>query len=222
MSESTNNRYQRRQGIWLWVHALSPSVASLIGSLLLAMTVVGLHLLLLSMDPNVAVRQIFGEVNDQVVDNYTGNFLDPIDRTLNTRTLSTLSTALLWGVIGWVIYSVLDFIATTLKEIRISRTDINMPSRDKVVQHPLRRTMFIRLLWRFFVGLLVVVYTVLALPYMAKLFRQDILLMRSSSSMDALEHIALSLLGWIIIFQVYVILLRLFVQRTRVTGEIVY
>ena len=190
--------------------------------MVLAIALVGFHLLLLSNDPNLAVPRIFGEANEQLVQTYTGSFLEPVDRAFGSHTLSTLTTALLWGLVGWVIYAVLDYIVTTVREVRSSDSDITMPGKDKVVRHPLRRTMLIRLLWRFFMGMLVITFTVLAIPFFGRLFGEDTALMQSMQAGEALRHGATAIGGWMVVVHVYVVLFRLFVQRTRVTGEIVF
>lgn len=224
MSQNTNNTnyFQQHQGKWLWLRALLPSTTSLVGSLFFAVTIVGIHLLMLSMNPELAVQRLFGEANDQLIQTYTGSFLEPVDRAFGSQTLSTLTTALLWGTVGWVIYAVLDFIITTVKEVRSADTTIVVPGKDKVIKHPLRRTMFIRLLWRFLMGMLVITFAVLAVPFIGRLFGEDVLLLQSTSAFDAIRHGAISILGWMIILHVYIVLFRLFVQRTRVTGEIVF
>jgi hypothetical protein len=200
-----------------------PSVASLVGSFVLALLFIGIHLLFLSMNPDLVLPHFFRGVNTQLIDTYDTSFLQPLNDAFRNSTLSTLTTALVWGVVGLVIYSVLDFLVTTIKDYKQSGEEVTMPGqKNQLVKHPLRRSFFVRLIWRFFIGMLVIMFTALVLPYVGKLFSQDIMLLRSDEGIDALKHLGIALGGWLLVFHIYVVLLRLFTQRTRVTGEIIY
>lgn len=224
MSENIHLTHSQTTGWRLWIRVLFPSVAGLVGYLMLALFVIGTHLLFLSMNPDLVLPHFFNSgVDSQLVNTYDTSFLQPVNNAFRNDTLSTLTTALLWGFVGWVIYSVLDFTITTIKEVRQSAKEVAMPGqKNQLVQHPLRRLLVIRLLWRFFIGMLVITFTALALPYMGRLFGQDVLVLRSAEGVQALKHLGIAVGGWMIIWHIYAVLMRLFVQRTRVTGEIIY
>ena len=163
-----------------------------------------------------------GSNSDQLAKIYTTSILGPLNRTFGGSALGTLSTAFIWGVTGLVLYTALDFIVTTLKELKASDKDITVPRKDRVVYHPLHQQIVIRLLWRFLVGILLVVATIALHPAISSLFNHDVALLRAASAADMLKHAGIVLAGWAAVFHVYVVLFRLFVLRTRIFGEILY
>ena len=182
----------------------------------------GMHLVLLSQQADLLLPRFVGANNDQLAKIYNSSILDPLNRTFGSNALGTLSTALFWGITGLLLYTVLDFIVSTLKELKASDKDIAMPLKDRVVYHPLHQQLVIRLLWRFFVGMLLVVVTIALQSVISGLFNQDVALLRSVSAVGMLEHAGIVLAGWAAVFHVYVVLFRLFVLRTRIFGEILY
>jgi hypothetical protein len=213
---------QRRGPVWLVFHTLSPSAASLVTSLVLVVLLVGFHLLLLSQDADLLLPHFAGTFNDQLAQEYAINILGPLDRAFGNSIFGTLSTALVWGFLGWAIYAVADFIIINVKDLRESERDITMPLKSQVIRHPLYNQLVIRLLWRFLWGMVLIAVTIALQPVVANLFRHDIALLRSPSATEMLRHAGIVLGGWLAIFQLYVVLFRLFVLRTRVFGEIIY
>ena len=201
---------------------LAPSAGSLIGSVVFAVGIVAFHMLLLSQQADLLLPHFTGTMNDQLAEVYATAVLGPIDRAFDSSLLSTLTTAFVWGVVGWVIYAVVDYLVVRSRELRNSNRDITVPLKNQVVHSPLHHQIVIRLLWRFLMGLLLILLTVLLQPVVAKLFEQDVLFLRADSPFQMLRHIGISLGGWLIILHVYVMLFRLFVLRTRVFGEIIY
>lgn len=214
--------YQKRSSLWVFFHALLPSAASLIGGMLFALLIMGLHLLLLSRQPDLFLPHFAGAANDQLAKVYSSSILGPLDNAFGNSAFGVLSTAVVWGFFGWAVYGLLDFVIGTVNDLRSSGHDINIQTGERVVRHPLHRQMVIRLSWRFLVGMLVIVATLALQPLVSELFDQDIALLRSASASDMLSHLGLALLGWAVVCHIYVVLLRLFVLRTRLTGEILY
>lgn len=188
----------------------------------MAVAIASMHILLLSQQPDLLLPHFTGTANDQLIELYTTAVLGPLDKVFGNHVLGTVITAAVWGLVGWVLYTTADFLVIRIKELRSSDKEVNVSIEHQVVYHPLYRQLAIRLLWRFLVGLIMVVATVLLQPIVATLFREDILFLRASSPLEMLRHAAISLGGWLILLHLYVILFRLFVLRTRVFGEIIY
>ncbi len=207
----------------LWARAFLPSGASLAGSFVFVVVVAGLHLFFVSNDSNVFVSKLTGRQADpQLVGVYSSAVQKPVDRVFGSNGLGVLSTALIWGLVGWLVYSILDYVLITAKEFRADSSQVVVPDADRVVKHPLHRQLVVRLLWRFMIGLVLIAATSAMRPWMYQLIRNDILLLNSDSVLEMVKIAAITFAGWFAIIHVYVVLFRLFVLRTRLFGEIIY
>jgi hypothetical protein len=215
--------YERLPEWRLWLRILTPSAASLAGSFAIVVLIMGLHLLLLSGDPSLFLPHLAGrQTNDQLAQAYRAVVQQPLDNTFGNSSFGVLSTAFVWGVIGWLIYAAIDFILITVREFRSDANQVTVPDRDKVIEHPLHRQLSIRALWRFTVGLLLIVATVGLQPVISELFQNDVKLLMANSVMEMLTRAFFILLAWMALLHLYVVLFRLFVLRTRLFGEIIY
>ena len=215
--------YERLPEWRLWMRSLLPSAASLAGSFVLVVLIVGLHLLLLSGDPSLFLPHLAGrQTNDQLAEVYMTVVQQPLDRTFGNDSFGVLSTAVVWGVIGWIIYAAIDFILITVREFRSDANQVNVPDRNKIIAHPLHRQLSVRALWRFTVGLLLIVTTVGLQPVISDLFQNGVKFLMASSVPEMLKLAAFIFFGWMVLLHLYVVLFRLFVLRTRLFGEIIY
>lgn len=216
------HRYEKASNIWLVAHTLMPSAASVIGGVIFTLMVVGLHLLFLSQDPDLLLPYFAGQVNDQLAQIYASSVLAPIDAAFDNSLLSTVTTALLWGFVGWAIYAVFDWIISTRRDLKSGQNQISIPQKGQVIYHPLRNQVVIRLLWRFFIGLVLIGGTIASLSFFGNLLKHDVLFLQANDPMEMLKQIGIVTVGWLVVFHIYTVLFRLFVLRTRVFGEILY
>lgn len=183
--------------------------------------IVGFHLLLLSSQSELFLPHVAGESNDQLALVYEVNILMPLNNLFGSNFLGVASTALIWGLTGWVVYSLLDFAISSYQEWRRSDTDIMHPGKDRIVHRPAHEQVVIRILWRFLIGVVAVSGLIALQPIVSNLFRQDVLFLKATSGMAMFQHVVFVTVGWLAIFHLYVVLFRLFVFRTRVFGEII-
>jgi hypothetical protein len=200
-----------------------PSASSLVGGFVLAVIIMGLHLFLLSNDQaNLLLPHLAGTTNDQLAEVYNTTIQQRLDEAFGNTTFGVISTAVVWGAAGLLVYTVADFIFSNIRDLRASNTNVAVPIKNEVIDHPLHRQIVIRLLWRFLIGIVLVVATLAFGPFISGLFQYDVALLGTDSVLEMLKLTAMSLGGWTLIFHVYVVLFRLFVLRTRVFGEIIY
>lgn len=192
-------------------------------SIVIVIFILAFHLLLLSNNPDLVVTEL-AVINpdDRLTTFYSQAIQGPIDEAFGSDILGMLSTAILWGVVGWVVYSLTDFVFGNIAKIRKSSKEISSPMSTKVVRHPLRNQLLVRLMWRFFIGLCIALWTIFTQPYVVEIFQRDLMLLTSDSVQDSLIHATFIFGGWLAIFHVYVLLFRFFVLRTRFFGEIIY
>src|SRR5687768_12811735 len=96
--------------------------------------VVGFHLLLLSQEADLLLPHLAGSTNDQLAQIYQTSVLGPLNRAFGSDWLGIVSTALVWGLVGFVVYSIMEYLVSLITEWRSNDTDITMQSQ-KVVRH---------------------------------------------------------------------------------------
>lgn len=216
-------KYEQLPEWRLWLRSLAPSAASLAGSFVIVVIIVGFHLLVLSGDPTLFVPHLAGrESNDQLAQAYSSVVQRPLDQTFGNDTFGVISTAAVWGFVGWIIYAIIDFILMTVKDFRNDAGQVAVPDKNKIIAHPLHHQLIVRILWRFTVGLTLIMVTIGLNPIIAKLFEYDVTLIMTDSILEMIKLACLIFIGWMTILHGYVVLFRLFVLRTRMFGEIIY
>ncbi|HJQ08117.1 MAG TPA: hypothetical protein VJ836_01395 [Candidatus Saccharimonadales bacterium] len=171
----------------------------------------------LSKDSGLFLPTLFGAASQEWVGYYTGILAGPLKNSL----VHTAFVGVLWGILGFVVYSAIDFVVTTLQEIRQGEKEIQMSAENQIVRHPLRRTLLIRLAWRLALGLLAATLTLALQPVIATLFVRVELVIHAPTLAEAVGQGGIVLAVLLIILHLYIVLLRLFVFRTRVFGEII-
>lgn len=213
--------HENRSNFQLVVRTITPSPTSIVGSLAIITFLVGFHLLILSNRPELFLPHVAGESNDQLARVYQANILGPLDSVFGSNFLGIVSTALIWGLTGWVVYSLIDFAVDSYREWKRSDSDITHPGKDQYVKRPSHEQTVIRIFWRFLVGI-VAICVIIALQMIApNLLRHDIWFLQADSWFQMVWHLAIVVIGWLLVFHVFVVLLRFFVFRTRVFGEII-
>lgn len=215
-------QYRERSFAWLLLRTLTPSWVSLAGSLTITLIIISFHMLLLSNRADLFLPHVAGRSDDQLVKIYQSNILEPLNTLFGNSLFGVMSTALLWGLVGWIIYALLDFITTSLREWESGKREITVPRKGDIVHSPLHNQIVIRILWRFLVGVVAVALVIALHPLIVNLLSNDVALLKSSSGMEMLKYLGADVGGWLLILHIYVVLFRLFVFRTRTLGEIIY
>lgn len=188
---------------------------------MLIAVIVGFHMLLLSNQPELFLPHVAGSSSDQLTEIYQNSVLGPLDNLFGSNFLGVASTALIWGAIGWVVYSVIDFGISSYQEWRRSDEDIAYPGKNRIVRHPLHTQLMTRMLVRFAVGVMAIGGLFAFRPIITTLFYHDIAFLRTEAPLQMAGHALAVILGWLVVLHFYVVLLRLFAFRTRVFGEII-
>lgn len=212
---------QKRSSGRLLLRTLTPSASSIVGSLVVMVVVIGFHMLLLSNQPELFLPHVAGSDNDQLTDIYENSILGPLDSLFGNDFMGVASTALIWGLTGWIVYSLIDLAITSYQDWRRSDEDIAYPGKNHIVRHPMHNQIITRLLVRFAVGVTAVGGLFIFRPIISTLFYHDIQFLRANSPVEMLQHAAAVIIGWLVILHIYVVLFRLFAFRTRVFGEII-
>lgn len=211
------NPYTFRHLLW---RSLLPSTASFISACLLAFGLLGLHLLLLSADAGQILPRIIDPFNSDWGVNES-RFLHPVATFAHSNLANTVVAIAVRLAGVWLAYKIISFVVKGIREMHSEYTAVYVPSEELVVHHPLQRDVLIRFVWR--IGIIVVALLVAALlqPLLDKIWQWDDLLAHTNHYNDLARLLAQVFFSWLLIFQCYLVLLRLFLFRTRVYGEIV-
>ena len=204
--------------IQLTLRSLEPTATSVVGCLLIGIAIVALHLLALSLNYGTILPTIF---DGQWATAYTNHIVQPIETAINNQFLSSIVNLVLWGILGLVIYTIIEHVGRDMREWRETEENIQITGQA-IVQHPLREMYLLRMLWRLAVGILFVSFLVLAHPTIGKLFKVDNQLFVGQLSLQILPKLLAAMLVWAILTHVTMVLLRLYLFRTRLGTDHLY
>ncbi|MGF7228423.1 MAG: hypothetical protein ACQR33_00370 [Candidatus Saccharibacteria bacterium] len=203
--------------IKLFIRALMPSSASIITAMLLALTIIGGHMLLVTLNGDVQPSTL----DPQALNTYNTAIIDPLLRLTNSTTLNNGLGVVMWGLFGWVLYELVSLAASAISNWRMAKSEVRI-ARGTIVSSPMQRTLFVRFAWRFAVAVGLSAFTIAMLPVMHYCLANDYHALSASRFATSWPYALRSLGTWILVFHGYLILLRLYMQRTRVFGEIIY
>ena len=197
--------------------SLLPSSLSLMVTFLLSGLIVGGHILSITLNG----KALPSTLNEYAIQDYTTTVIDPLLRVTNNVTFNNGLSILMWALFGWLLYAIVAFIANNLSEIRTAKQEIRFVEGYPVYS-PMHRSIIGRLLWRLCVIVLLVVGTFFATDAMHYSLMNDYRFLLATSVPEMLPYLLINLAIWMGLLHGYVVLLRLYLLRTRVFGEILF
>lgn len=207
---------RRPHGLAFVVHSLTPTLMTVVGYFLLSVVFIGTHFLVLT--ANGAAKP--ASIDQQILEQYQHYVIGPVITLMNNNLVNSITTLILWGLAGLLICTAVASATRRLNEWRIAEQNITVPTYGVVVHHPLRRTLFIRFMWQFFVAVLIALLTALILPVVKFCLSSDVRALQSASIASGIYISAITAIIWMLVLHAYVVLFRLYLLRTRVFGEI--
>ncbi|HSD55882.1 MAG TPA: hypothetical protein VLA92_01880 [Candidatus Saccharimonadales bacterium] len=214
----TSTTYSFRR---LFFRSLLPSSTSLAISFVVALALIIMQVIMSSLHAGRLFPHLFGQVSDQWIGVYTQNVLNPLERVFDSTIGGSIAVGLLWAIIGLIIYGGLAFAVASISEVRRDNEEIRVSAEGLVTHHPLRSTLIARTVWRMTIGICVIIATALLIPFIATLPSHSEQIVHASSMLELFKHAAIALGGWVAVFHIYIVLLRLFMFRTRLFGEVI-
>lgn len=204
----------------LVLRSLTPSSISVMLCLCGGLFIVALHFLMLSINEGAFLPQLF---DGEWAAFYTNTILRPVLVFLNNSTVSLVFVAVSWAVIGLIFYTVTSTIGRTIHNIRESRRETQMVGEFTYRAHPLEKSVLGQLLWRFFIGMIMVGLIIVLQSVIKHFLAMDERIFSGELSISASVRWMLGgVFAWSALMQIYVILLRFYLLRTRVFGELLY
>ncbi len=201
----------------VFVHSIMPSFTSLLGSLCASIFITLVHVAILGLHSSF----LHSQSNDDAL--LTNSFAKLVQITqvfAHNNLLNSLLTVVFWGLIGFVVYALATQLLDALMGWYDAEHEILMSRPGYAISHPRLGSFFIRQAWRFMVGLLFIVSTLLLLPVFRRIVASDHRLIESQSLVSVIRAAGLSILLWILIMHLYTVLARWYTFRTRVFSEI--
>lgn len=184
---------------------------------MLALLVVGLHLLVVTLNGDARP----GTFDSHALSAYNATIVDPLLRLTNSTALNNGLGVVLWGLFGWILYECVALVAGNISEWRMAKNEVRI-AEGTIVRSPMHRSLLVRIVWRFAMAALLVTFTLAIMPAMHYCLTNDYHMLIATSVPDTFPYLLRTIGVWMLIFHGYVVLLRLYMQRTRIFGEILY
>lgn len=201
----------------LILRSLQPSAVSLFVCAVMAFTMVGLNILLRSVDVGLTLPSVF---DGQWAIAYSEHVVQPLTEILNNNLLNKSLIAIMWGFAGFVVYVGFEYGVHSFKELRQSRGDIRMARGGQVEYSPLTQNYWRGIWWR--TGVLlggIVFFFIATVPLLAHAFGiAEAAIVSENISRDGLR-VLLAMLEWAVCLHAFVVFLRLYTMRTRLFGD---
>lgn len=149
---------------------------------------------------------------------YTNTVVQPLESIFNSKAWSDAAIVVLWGFIGLLVYSLLEFIVEIAQDWREATRDARFTTSGSVPRTHIKEFLF-RLFWRVTVVASALVLIVLLQPLLMYTFRTVHQLVLGLPLVTALKQLAYALAIITLIEHCCLVLLRLFTFRTRLFGD---
>ncbi|HKU18658.1 MAG TPA: hypothetical protein VJP80_05280 [Candidatus Saccharimonadales bacterium] len=175
------------------------------------------HLLLLSLAAGTSLPAL---LDGQWGVAYTNDVVGPAERLAHNLTLNNILIIGLWGVVGLGVYILFEFFHHFASDWRHAEHDIELTAEGHIINHPMRRTFLSMVLWRVSVLCVAAISFIAVQPLIQHMFSVEPRIVLGALSFGrALAAVCFSLIIWIFLAHGFVVLLRLFLMRTRIFGD---
>ena len=198
--------------------SLMPSSISIIVSLFIGILIILGHIVLLGLSGEAFPTTI----DDVLLQGYANYIVGPLARAINHSIFNVALLALVWGTAGLLIYEFILYIVNFFQNLHNEKESITLTSRGEIRHHPLEASFLRQVAWRLCILVITLLYTTAILPVIGYFLENDLKLLKTSSPAQAAVIVLVNLLLVVGITHGYIVLLRWYVRRTRVTGEIEY
>lgn len=201
---------------YLFLTALLPSSLSLVGVLVAATVLVGLHILLLSLRFGTFLPDIF---YGYWATDYTNHVVQPLEVLINNSWIARGIELLVWGIAGLLFYTLMEKIVNFFRAWRETEDDVTVVDASHIIHHPGERGFIVRTAWRIVVFGITASLFISAQPLFRWLFDIDNRLFVHHVTLSMVKPIAGSILVWAAVMHIAIVLLRLFLFRVRLIDD---
>lgn len=204
----------------LW-RSLLPSATSIIIESVAALFLIGLHMVLMSVNAGVILPRLFSTLGGGWSTSQSPQIITPLNNVIHSQYLNTAFIICLWGLAGWIVYEITFMIVSASRSVHESQNSVYVPREALVVHHPLRRLLVAKFAWRLSILVIALFMASAIQPLLRHIWLWDEAIAQTVSLAELLKLLSYAFLSWVAIFHIFVVLLRLFLFRTRVFGEVI-
>ncbi|HSW74393.1 MAG TPA: hypothetical protein VLG16_00840 [Candidatus Saccharimonadales bacterium] len=207
---------------YLFLRSLLPTVASFIVCSIIAFAMIGVHLLLISMNAGMVLPRIFNSLTGTYTPQNTSQFVRPIGSVVHSPHFSMVVLVAVFMLGGWATFKLVEMFVTAVRNLHENQKSVYVPAEMVVVYHPLRRALAARLAWRFCILVIAISFVMLAQPLVQHIWTWDERVSQADTLLGLARYLVVVYAAWMTLLHVLLVLLRLFLLRTRVFGEMVH
>jgi heme/copper-type cytochrome/quinol oxidase subunit 2 len=152
---------------------------------------------------------------------YTSHVVRPLQNLFANQTFNNVLVIALWGFVGLCVYFLIEYSVNLYKAWRHEQTDIQYLG-PTTIRHPMRRTFVATVVWRVGVIILAVLFFAAIQPVITRLLADPRLLTDNFAVASVVGDLVVTFAGWAVLAHCGVVLLRLFLMRTRLFAEALY
>jgi len=200
----------------LIARSLTPSASSGFLCVLIGFGLEITHIVLLSVSLGTALP---GVLDGQWAVAYTENVVQPLSTFFTNNVFNKLIVASLWGAVGLAVYMGFEYGIHNYKMVQEAKRQVALNSQGSWDKGPMQQYFFRAMIWRVAVIVLAFVF----LGVMQPLFKYALevapqVLVSRDLSTDGVR-VAAAAMVWALFCHGIVVLLRLYLQRTRMFGD---
>jgi hypothetical protein len=207
---------RRRSNQRLVIRSLLPSQLEAVLALAFGFAATGLNFLFLSVHVGTTDIGAFGSSWEA---SYTNTIVRPLTVLFKNASFNNFLFICLWGLLGLLVYSLLEAGIRGTKSWHEAKANIQY-NYEKTTPHPMLGTVMFVLWWRGAVVLTAIILLVIVYFAAPSFVLHARLLLGQLPATAVSSAVIGSIVAWTLIAHVTVVLIRLFVLRTRVFGEI--
>jgi hypothetical protein len=215
--------YARRSELKMFIRSVLPSTGSFVGCLLGSLVLIGVHALFIALNDSAATFPYVFD-GDPVSQAYNMYIVLPLGNMLHSNIVNTLLVVLLWAIPAWLLFELASHALANLSSWRATKRNITLPqgSDGLATPAPLQHSFTIRLAWQGAVLIIGLIVTIICVQVLHFILLNDRHVVQSGAVLETIRAVAVSLGLWMLLLHIYVVLLRWYMARTRVFGEILY
>jgi hypothetical protein len=201
----------------LILRSLAPSGASLAYSMLSGLVLVGVQVLLLTLGNQTYSTPL----HDAFLQSYNTYLHDPLDMILRDNPLNTVLLIMLWGLFAWMVFELIARVVSAVVEWRTLKREISLPNGavGSATSHPMAQSFGVRILRQAGMLVIALLLSIALQPLVRYIFARQQRAVHEPITTIVITF-GVSVLLWMAVMHCYVVLIRWYLGRTRVTGEI--
>ncbi len=209
---------QRYSTTRLVLHTLTPSSIGFLFSLVASGIIVIGHIVFISLRTGTIWLSYS---NGYFATYYTNHVVQPLLTFFNSGTAGIIESIVFWAIAGSLIFELLKFVWRLFRNVYETESSVRV-SDGKLIEHPGQRSMIVHAIWRLTFGILIVGLIYIAIPLVHYAFHLDYSVTAGIGVKITLYDLGKSLVCWLLIINLFIILLRFYTFRTRLLGNVLY